>query len=115
MKLFGHLGLLICMFTFSHLALGNNMGQVKHFKNLKKVSLKCYVQLIGGKSTILYHYDLPERDKASFPAWLLQNYINLPGINQSHKIYKVNECVELDKKFSEEIANNLHEKLSKEG
>lgn len=112
MKLFRNLGLLLCMFTFSYSALANNTGQVKHFKNLKKVSLKCYVQLIGGKSTILYHYDLPEKLRQSFTRNLPQsNYFS----NKQKKIYKVNECVELDEKFSEEIANSLHTKLKEQG
>jgi len=117
MKLFRDLGLLlfVCAFSYSNMALANSTGKTTHFKDLKKVSLKCYVEFIGGKNAILYHYDLPKNDRTSFENWLLESYTDVPGINKSKKIYKVNECVEIKNKFKDRIAISLEEKLKEAG
>jgi hypothetical protein len=73
------------------------------------------VEFIGGNNTILYHYDLPKNDRAYFANWLLENYTKIPGVSETKKIYKVNECVEIENKFKDKIARNLEENLKNEG
>lgn len=73
-----------------------------HFKNLKKVSLKCDVLYVGGERGIHFHYDLPVNLRDTFE-------IDLKNIKNpsKNKIYRVNECVDINKKFTDDIANSL--------
>lgn len=116
MKSFYNFALFISVFfcSYSTFSLADSTGQTKHFKDLKKVSLKCYVEFIGGESSVLYHYDLPETERASFESWLLRSYTNMPGISENKKIYKIHECIEIKNKFKEKIARDLEEKLKYE-
>ena len=80
-------------------AAANKSVVVKHFKDLKKVSLKCHVQLNNGKSDVITHYNLPIKDKSLFESQLLNK--NISPNNKAKIIYKVTECVELGETFSD--------------
>lgn len=104
---------LLLTVAISNNAFANESVEVKHFKDLKKVSLKCYIELVGGKTMIIQHYDLPIRDRSTFESELLKN-----GISQGRKtlnIYKVRECAESDEKFKDLIAERLYEEFKLNG
>ncbi|WP_076420183.1 hypothetical protein [Colwellia sp. UCD-KL20] len=108
MKSFNKLIVLFFFVTISNIALSNTSDNKNHFKNLKKVSLKCDILYMGGVRDIHYHYGLPIKLRGTFEADLL----NIPSKN---KIYRVNQCVEIDKKFNDEIANKLDEESKTQG
>ena len=85
--------------TISTSAMANKSVVVKHFKDLKKVSLKCHVQLNDGKSDVITHYNLPIKDRSLFESQLLNK--NISPNNKDKIIYKVTECVELGETFSD--------------
>ena len=91
----------------SGIVMAKDKGVDVNFKDLKKVSLKCYIELVGGKNIIIRHHNLPERDRHTFESKLLQNGIEQG--NKTYPIYKVKECVELDKKFTDSLAERLFE------
>ncbi|MDO7086589.1 TapY2 family type IVa secretion system protein [Pseudocolwellia sp. AS88] len=113
MKLVSNLVLLLSIYSIFHSSL-ILAKKSERFEDVKKVNLKCHVELIGGKTTILYHYHLPESDKDLFANWLLQKYKDSQGNNEVEPVYKVNECVEIKDKFKDTIANTLEAELELE-
>jgi len=99
--------LCICSSFYSHSVLAQS---VNHLKSKDTVSLKCYVELIGGGGNILYYHGLPKSEKERFADQLLLK--SSQGNNKTRSIYKVNECVEVKYKFKEKIANTLEIKLN---
>jgi len=104
--------IIVCVFVFSPFILANKSTEIKTFKMLKKVSLKCHVELVGGKSTVLYHHDLPVKARKSFKEMLLKQYANAPS---AKKIYKVHQCIELKKNFKNRAIHRLDKTTQSEG
>jgi len=103
-----------CLMFFaitSTMSIADESVDVKHFKDLKKVSLKCHVELLGGQTSIIRHYNLPVRDREFFEKKLLQKGITSGGKTQS--IFKVKQCVQIDKKFKDPLINAMDEKSLK--
>jgi len=98
------------VFVFSILVLTSSLAKAKNFKELEKVSLKCSVELVGGKITILYYHGVPTRQVKFFKESLYNKKLS----NNNVKIHKVEECVEFDKDFINQNSNRLHKKLLQE-
>lgn len=109
MTTFNKIIVLSTVLAFSNIAYGNSTGDKYLFKKLKKISLKCDLVYVGGKKGILYHHDLPVKSKSSFESELIQM-----NSTSQNKIYKVNECVEISKKFKDATANDLEKKIKLE-
>jgi hypothetical protein len=97
--------------SFSNVVLANASVKVKQFKDLKKISLKCHIELVGGKDLVITHYDLPKRDQDKFASILLKRGVSQQGKIKS--VYKVNECVEINKKFKDLKINQMMEEAEK--
>ncbi|WP_441004302.1 TapY2 family type IVa secretion system protein [Pseudocolwellia agarivorans] len=110
MRLFSNLLVLLSIYSLFHSS-SILAKKPEQFKEVKKVNLKCYVELIGGQTTILYHYHLPESDKKLFSDWLLQKYKDSQGNSEVRSVYRVNECVEIKDKFKDSTANSLEKEL----
>ncbi len=104
---------IIVSLFISNIAFANQTVQVKHFKDLKKISLKCYVELIGGRKIVIQHHNLPEKSRNKFEERLITKGIS--GGKNSRKIYKVIECTKLNHKFKDSIAENLYEEMNENG
>lgn len=101
--------IILATFTATYAA-ANKSVEVKHFKDLEKISLKCYVELMGGTKTVVKHFNLPKRDRDSFESKLLSREVSQG--RKTRKVYKVIECAELGKKFKDSIAQNLYKKIN---
>lgn len=101
---------LLVLVTFSNITLSNSTGNKNHFKNMKKITLKCDVVYVGGTRSIHYHYDLPIKLRSTFENDLLK--IDNPS---KGKVYRVNQCVEINNKFNDGIANSLEKELESQG
>jgi len=77
------------------------------------VDMKCYVELVGGGNTILYHHRLPKKNKASFDSILLSIFNNSAKRNSEKSIYKVGECAEIKDKFKLGVANTLEQNIAR--
>lgn len=106
MKLITLLTLLIPFMVFVTSVSATDPKSKLHFKNMKKISLKCDVVFVGGRRTVLYHYDLPVKQRSTFESQLIKM-----RASSKNKIYRINECVDINKKFDDPIANRLHTKI----
>lgn len=94
--------LAIGMFTTTVFAEVNN--------NSKRVSAKCYVELLGGSKTIT-GADINVKKINSLKQTLPGRKIYVPGVKDKQTIYKVIECVASNGKFKNKLANRLYVEL----
>jgi hypothetical protein len=86
------LSILIVIFSLSsHLTLAK--------QKVDKVEVKCHVELYGGGETV--HFRKLKKDKLTkLEQRLVNKKINVAKMKAKQTIYKVIECVSLDKEFS---------------
>ncbi|WP_426360008.1 hypothetical protein ACPUVO_07310 [Pseudocolwellia sp. HL-MZ19] len=101
--------LLIVVLTFSNVAYSNSSTKNQNSEEMERVSLKCDVIYVGGNRSIYYHHYLPKAQNNSFESDLM-----LRNKDSANKIYKINECVETDNKFTDPSANELEETFKSE-
>lgn len=97
--------LISTLVLFSSGVSANKLAEGKHFRDLEKESVKCSVVLVGGKTTVLRYYNIPVRDKRK-----LKSDIKARGVNAGKKhysIHKINECVNINKKFKGAISQKV--------
>ena len=78
-------------------ALGVSLA-VQADNNIGKVEMKCHVELLGGKQTLVFTH-LSQAKKQNIKSF----------IQAQKNVYKVVECVELNEKFSTVASNRLDE------
>jgi len=102
--------LAIASLFLSVTASANKSAEVKLFDDLKKVNIKCYVQVAGGGSSVIKYYDLPVKYRSDFEKDLLRK-----GFKRGKKtfsIQKIMQCVETHKKFTDYKANDIEDKIN---
>jgi hypothetical protein len=84
------------------------ISQPSEAKNLEKkkaprVEMKCYVELVGGVSTI-YSAVLPNNEIAGLAEHLIGKKISMAGMKKKQRIYKVFECISYKENFTNSAA-----------
>jgi hypothetical protein len=74
----------------------------------KKVDIKCHLELVGGGETI-HFASVFKGNSQKYSQSLYNQKIWVAGKQGKHEVYKVNQCVEADKKFKLTRANTLEE------
>ena len=87
-----------------------NVSAAKQEKPVKKVDIKCHIELYGGQETF---YLAVIRNKAlkKFSEKLINRKILTVFSNEKKQVYKVFECVKMTDTFSTLAARNLFAKF----
>ncbi|WP_206485384.1 TapY2 family type IVa secretion system protein [Thalassotalea sp. G2M2-11] len=101
---------LLLMSVFSTVFMAN-AEQVADDKKPHSIKMKCHVELMGGGESI--HYTFIKRSQLSQIKTLVAGR-EIPVFNsrKNKAIYKVNECLPMDKKFKNKRANMIAERLA---
>jgi len=106
--------ILVFLLSFSVFASANKSSEKLYIKASNTISLKCHVELVGGKNTILYHYNIPQSNRASFKDNLIKGNMH-KTLDKPIKIYKVHECIEISHSFKDTMTNLLDKKMKNQG
>jgi hypothetical protein len=91
-------------------AIFTNPGIAK--QKVEKVEVKCHVELYGGSEAIHFRkIKKSKRDKLE--QQLVNKKIKVARINTKQTIYKVVECVTLDKEFSKPQSKSVDKKTAR--
>ncbi|MCI2283145.1 TapY2 family type IVa secretion system protein [Colwellia sp. MSW7] len=78
----------------------------------KKVDVKCFVELIGGRETISFWY-IPSSQVSNLVNSITGRQVSIPHSKQKETIYKAHECVLLQDDFSGSKAKIVDEKVAR--
>lgn len=81
-------------------------------KHFKRTTLKCYIQLLGGKETI-YVISAFDPNPENLANTLMGRTLKLPNTSQPLVVYKVHECLKQGKSFKSNNANRLEKSLDR--
>lgn len=99
MKFNSKYNLLFCLIIFA--------GYVQAEKS-QKFDAKCHVELVGGGETI-YFATTKKKDWRSLAKRLTGASITTAGSRKKQKIYRINECTDLNEDFKTSKAKQLDE------
>lgn len=78
----------------------------------KKVDVKCFVELIGGRETISF-WNIPTSQVSNLVNSITGRQVSIPHSKQKGTIYKTHECVLLHDDFSGSKAKIVDEKVAR--
>jgi len=90
---------------------GNAQRNEQDLISVKKIKVKCYVQLYGGNETIVYHMIKAKKISSLEKTLVNKKVMTTTSINKE-KIYQVNECVPYVEKFTNNNANLIEKSIA---
>lgn len=72
-------------------------------KTDRKVEVKCHIELYGGGDSIYYQV-ISEKKMNTLPMTIVNRNIDVVTSSKKQKVFKVNECVPINKDFSSKLA-----------
>lgn len=98
------------LLMWSSITVAQQMNNKQSLVDDKRVSAKCYVELLGGAKTIT-GANVKRKKVSQLPQRLTGRKVFVPGMKGKQTIYKVLECALSEDKFQSKAANLLYKTL----